>query len=699
MLKKLKEYKAKNEELATSHTSFQKSGSVDSTNDLDLAIQEELNNRVVTLENRLKECKSEQEKEAIEKTSLLNRLDVLIAANDRLTEMKESQDKEMEFCKTKMRKLSQKLEKLEEWSDNNYNEKLPEAPSGDQQTTTTSTEVVNLTKQIMEIRLDNDELQNMLDEEKEHNRKLEERIKKLQETLVTKTNHEEELNETREKLKKLSNEYEWQKKDIASKQVRLDESELKIEQLKAQMNENCATIDDLSIESTNIKSYLDQLKDEHKHKIDENNNLSKELEILSEKNAEMSEELSRMRSSSGLFEDANKAEEAEQQIQNLMDTIQYKDAEILQLNAKLGEAIEQDQTQSLVQEILAKNAEINQLRTLSQQLQTDKTELENNLSLQLTREMATAENSSSNDLQKVIAELKNEKSNMEEELNVLNDQVIKSLELEDRIKLTALELDSKNIEINELKISLTQLRQQIPENVSTNVDEQNERITQLENHVESLSVHYEQVVEQRCAELAESWRQHLAQREAEFESVQIGLQQEIERLSQGVNVSTAVTAGGDSESIKTDANKPPAEYDIDLVNKMQEALESQEVEIVTLKEQLAIRSAEYARIASQVDPFASSKGIMKIDLAAKKSAEAKTSELDLALYMLHQRDMTCEELTEELMHMLQERDTLQLKLSNSIRQIEHYKSKIGELEGKYNLLKFIWCIQKYIIQW
>ncbi|XP_057340425.1 putative leucine-rich repeat-containing protein DDB_G0290503 isoform X2 [Microplitis mediator] len=50
-----------------------------------------------------------------------------------------------------------------------------------------------------------------------------------------------------------------------------------------------------------------------------------------------------------------------------------------------------------------------------------------------------------------------------------------------------------------------------------------------------------------------------------------------------------------------------------------------------------------------------------------------SSELDVALYMLHQRDVRCEELTHELMQLLEERDTLQLRLSNAIRVNEELR--------------------------
>lgn len=53
--------------------------------------------------------------------------------------------------------------------------------------------------------------------------------------------------------------------------------------------------------------------------------------------------------------------------------------------------------------------------------------------------------------------------------------------------------------------------------------------------------------------------------------------------------------------------------------------------------------------------------------------------------MLHQRDVRCEELTVELMQLLEERDTLQLKLSNAIREKEELRSKflssLPTLEG------------------
>lgn len=53
--------------------------------------------------------------------------------------------------------------------------------------------------------------------------------------------------------------------------------------------------------------------------------------------------------------------------------------------------------------------------------------------------------------------------------------------------------------------------------------------------------------------------------------------------------------------------------------------------------------------------------------------------------MLHQRDVRCEELTLELMQLLEERDTLQLRLSNAIRvneDLRKYATSTGSSPKK-----------------
>uniref|UniRef100_A0A182QYT3 Uncharacterized protein n=1 Tax=Anopheles farauti TaxID=69004 RepID=A0A182QYT3_9DIPT len=120
---------------------------------------------------------------------------------------------------------------------------------------------------------------------------------------------------------------------------------------------------------------------------------------------------------------------------------------------------------------------------------------------------------------------------------------------------------------------------------------------------------------------------------------------------------------------------------------LQEVLERQELEIVTLKEQLAVRSAEYARLAARVDPtklFAAGLGSTANDPPKPQQPEQQPAgdrvpraELELALYMIYQRDMRCDELELELRNLLQERDTLQLRLSNALRTHEEFKLRFA----------------------
>ena len=58
---------------------------------------------------------------------------------------------------------------------------------------------------------------------------------------------------------------------------------------------------------------------------------------------------------------------------------------------------------------------------------------------------------------------------------------------------------------------------------------------------------------------------------------------------------------------------------------------------------------------------------------SKSGTPSQANELDAALYMLYQRDVRCEELTQELMQLLDERDTLQIRLSDALRESEYLK--------------------------
>ncbi|EDV73629.1 lava lamp protein, partial [Culex quinquefasciatus] len=624
LLKKVKEYKAKSEGLEQ-----RRSASIE-TSELDLAIQEELNAQVRGLEGKLKEVQAERE-------SLVKRVDVLTAANDRFAEMKERQDGQIEVQLAKIRELSGKLQQLEDWGDDSTEKEVK--PAVVEVGQVTSAEVEELKKEVDDLRVDNEELQALLEEEKANVEILEKRVA----------------------------------------------------QKDAEIQELIEKIDGLSQDSRTIKTSLESL---NQQKSQETVELSQKLKELMGRNTELTQQIESMRSES-LFQNSEQEVKLQEQVQQLSAQLQYKEAEIVHLSERIEQQAREDQTQSLVQEILGKNQEISALKARLHQLQSEHQDLQSNLTLQITKELAGSrpeddKSAKLAELERANRDLLEEKHQMEQELQVLNDQVIASLEFEDRMKGIVLELDAKNIEIEALKASLETLKQSaVSSEQSTPTaskeqagDEtirkqlqklQKERADLEANYritLEQRDAHWQHVVEERGAQVAESWKQHVDLREAEFTVIEKSLREEIERLQ------------------SQNPNPPQAAAEPAAIQQMKEALEAQELEIVTLKEQLAIRSAEYARLAAQVDPFAVKHAMNMVTSEPKpvdNGDKVPRSELELALYMIYQRDMRCEELELELRNLLEERDALQLRLSNALRLQEEFKRKfnapVGEASG------------------
>lgn len=329
----------------------------------------------------------------------------------------------------------------------------------------------------------------------------------------------------------------------------------------------------------------------------------------------------------------------------------------------------EDQTEKLVLEILTKNQELQLLRMQVKQLEEDKLEKQEQQAEQPEQSTVDNQLELQQQLEQVrqqCEQLQQEKTDMEEELRVLNNHVLSSLELEDKMKQSVLELDMKTIEITELRKSLEQLQQ-----TQAQVQAQQPDLSALNQQWESL-------VEQKCSEVASIWQEHLAQREAAYLT-------QIEQLTVKLE---ATPTEKQSEEREQDHRASVVTEDVnDMLLKMQKALETQEMEIVTLKEQLAIRSAEYARLASQYDPFRLQNTLGGGGAAGVIGATGNPSQeplpeyvlkadLDYALMMLHQRDMRVEEMILELVQLLEERDHLQLKLSDTLRQLEAERSEL-----------------------
>uniref|UniRef100_A0A182UEK8 Uncharacterized protein n=1 Tax=Anopheles melas TaxID=34690 RepID=A0A182UEK8_9DIPT len=323
---------------------------------------------------------------------------------------------------------------------------------------------------------------------------------------------------------------------------------------------------------------------------------------------------------------SGEVDELRARVQQVTAALQMRESEVAHLNARL--------------EQLAREVEgVEELRTQLSELQRWNAQLQSAGSDALAS-VATVSEPTSHSLELQLAELEHtnrlleeEKAEMGRELEVLNQQILHDLQFEDRLNKALLELDAKGVEIQMLRSTLDQLQREDAGSAEPAAAAPDQQLTALQTRVEEL--------ERERAEL-------------------------LQRASSG--------AAG------TELATTPQVADATV----REVLERQELEIVTLKEQLALRSAEYARLAARVDPtklFASGLGggepaVPKPEQQQASGDRVPQAELELALYMIYQRDMRCDELELELRNLLQERDTLQLRLSNALRMHEEYKMRL-----------------------
>uniref|UniRef100_A0A182K520 Uncharacterized protein n=1 Tax=Anopheles christyi TaxID=43041 RepID=A0A182K520_9DIPT len=322
-------------------------------------------------------------------------------------------------------------------------------------------------------------------------------------------------------------------------------------------------------------------------------------------------------------------EQLRERLQQVTATLQMRESEIAHLNARL---------EQLTGEVEC----VEELRTQLTDLQRWNALLQSSGNDSLASVVTTPDSALSLELQLAELEhtnrlLEEEKVEMSRELDVLNQQILHDLQFEDRLNKALLELDAKGVEIQMLRSTLDQL-QHAPTPLEGSDATHQDQVTSLRTRVHEL----------------ERERTELLQRASSDDG--------------GSSTSESVTAPHADDAT------------------VREVLERQELEIVTLKEQLALRSAEYARLAARVDPTklfssglsGSESAILKPEQQPPASSDrVPLAELELALYMIYQRDMRCDELELELRNLLQERDTLQLRLSNALRMHEEFKLRFA----------------------
>lgn len=188
------------------------------------------------------------------------------------------------------------------------------------------------------------------------------------------------------------------------------------------------------------------------------------------------------------------------------------------------------------------------------------------------------------------------------------------------------------------------------------ISNKDQELLSLQTQLNQYAGNYEQLLETKTVEVTELSKQLQAKIE------------ECQKLEQQLNEHT---------TLMDEENKQLSE--------LGGIIEEQVIKIESLKTELYAKSNDYDSLVAEMDlsnktitkqPSASSSSLPKDVQKEDDLTEAVSrAELDLALYMLHQRDVRCEELTVELTQLLEERDTLQLRLSNAIREKEELRRK------------------------
>lgn len=509
LIKKYKELKAKYEGQASKKPE-------EDFFDLNETIQDELKAQVQQLEKKLKELVAEHNKEKLEKSNLLKRVDVLVAANDRLTEMKEIQDSEVLRWQRKYEQAAEKLQEYD-WGSDGFGEakKVATTSSSEDQ----SAKIKELEETIKELSLDNEELQALLEEQTSKRLELEKQ--------KSSHNAEEvfELQKINENLHKQLEEIRCQltqevsdKEELVQQKLVLESREISNQSLCSELEETRLKLSQVLSEKTDLqteKMTLEKSLCDAERAISdfEKNFKEKEKEKYSTQQQECTEQISKelnnkilelericsqfevqLNDKENIISNLNKRVEQlqaqETNLKQLEDNFHLKCEEVTKLTKEKKQR--DDEYVEVVQEITEKTKEIDRLMLERRDYETTVQEL----SLQI--QILSAENQTLND-----------------RLNVQGNTEFEYEQLKTQLADQQAEIDRLTTEINNKEM-------EFQHRISTLTNELNET--------------WQIQVDKRGADVAESWKLHLEMVEKDFVSIQQKMQNDIQELEEKCNI-------------------------------------------------------------------------------------------------------------------------------------------------------------------
>ncbi|EFA02160.2 protein lava lamp [Tribolium castaneum] len=336
--------------------------------------------------------------------------------------------------------------------------------------------------------------------------------------------------------------------------------------------------------------------------------------------------------------------------------------------------------------IIGLKTELESLKTRFEDIEVEKTKgLED---VQRLRVMLEEREQTIAGLTSQVSELQNlkdyENENVQNLQQNLHDYQQINNNLSAQVQAQVAQIEAKDRELDNLR--------HLVEEKQRECDYAVENLTQEYRVTINEQVHEIEVLKRRLSENENRYEELLHSKESDLEGVQYELNQvmvskskEIEGLASQLN-----TKIEECESLQRKIEEQVEETK--QLTELRAIIEEQVLKIEELKKDLYEKSNDYDSLIAEMDI---SRTNVKAPEAAPPPKTEETedltepvsrAELDLALYMLHQRDVRCEELTVELTQLLEERDTLQLRLSNVLREKEELGRKVGGEGGSLEVL-------------
>lgn len=647
LIKKCKELKLKNDQLVAKS----KPDTGDFFN-LDETIQEELKTQVEQLETKIKEMTSELEKEKQEKMNLFKKIDTLNASSEKILETKQIQDSEIYRWKRKYEEVQEKLDHLDWGSDELKSPKKQPAESNEN----IPEDVEELKKLVQDLTVDNEELQALLNDQKQQRMRLErsksvgneERVKNLEEDVLNKEAFINGLTKERDKIVEESKEQSNLIKSLNERLKQLEGNEVvnvlenrlkpieeRLEWLQNEYDEKCNIVTELEKGIINLRAVNDEL-----------NNLLMEKDSQLENNAQL-EDLKRL-----LLEKTDLADQFQhsndsltQEISTLRDELETVKLEFDNLQANTTQIITNLQNQLQGEDINTMIQQVTQFRANSvtelielfnlqhsnlENLKSNQEEADRLLAsyneriLELERELLDKKQqfqdlqvSTSKNILELQTEL-DEHKQKNDQLQVENHEKLKELseELEkERRKQFDLSSDKSDKEnathtnelkalIEELQLKKSELEAEIntlKDNLKDKQQELDKVVIETENKlvdtVTELEEKWAAQVDERGNTVADSWKYHLSIVESDFAAMQDKLKNEINELEEKcnalVNENNELRKNVDTE-IKNE---------VDRISALQQQINDRQHAINELKQLLTSEQIEKAALAQQLVEF------------------------------------------------------------------------------------------------